>query len=59
MVVRKMVEDETGRVLQRGVETDSDGQEELPDDWRITADVIRETGRRGTSGRKGDEETWW
>ena len=42
------VEDETGRVLcvlQRGVETDSDGQEVLPDDWRTTADVIRDTGK--------------
>ena len=34
----------------------------FPDDWRTTADVIRETGERGlggTSGRKGDKDTWW
>ena len=38
------------------------GQEVLPDDWRTTANVIRETGRRVlgvSSGRKVDKETWW
>ena len=38
------------------------GKEVLPDDWKTTANVIRETGRRvlGVSaGRKVDKETWW
>ena len=38
------------------------GQEVLPDDWKTTANVIRETGRRVlgvSSGRKVDKETWW
>ncbi|KAK3546774.1 hypothetical protein QTP86_001526 [Hemibagrus guttatus] len=39
------------------------GQVVLPDDWEITAEVIRETGRKGlgvSSGRrKEDMETWW
>lgn len=36
-------------------------QEVLPDDWKTTADVIRETGRiLGVSyGRKEDKKTWW
>ncbi|KAK3553593.1 hypothetical protein QTP70_005766 [Hemibagrus guttatus] len=39
------------------------GQVVLPDDWEITAEVIRETGRKvlGVSSgrRKEDKETWW
>ena len=38
------------------------GQEVLSDDWMTTADVVRETGKRGvgvSSGRKADKETWW
>ncbi|KAK3540404.1 hypothetical protein QTP70_030633 [Hemibagrus guttatus] len=39
------------------------GQVVLPDDWETTAEVIRETGRKGlgvSSGRrKEDKETWW
>ncbi|KAK3575637.1 hypothetical protein QTP86_031594, partial [Hemibagrus guttatus] len=39
------------------------GQVLLPDDWEITAEVIRETGRKvlGVSSgrRKEDKETWW
>ncbi|KAK3558090.1 hypothetical protein QTP86_009450 [Hemibagrus guttatus] len=39
------------------------GQVVLPDDWKTTAEVIRETGRKvlGVSSgrRKEDKETWW
>ena len=38
------------------------GQEVLPDDYTITANVIRESGKRVlgvSSGRKADKETWW
>ncbi|KAE8291438.1 hypothetical protein D5F01_LYC11043 [Larimichthys crocea] len=38
------------------------GQEELPNDWTTTANVITETGRSVlgvSSGRKVDKETWW
>ncbi|KAK3572881.1 hypothetical protein QTP86_009528, partial [Hemibagrus guttatus] len=39
------------------------GRVVLPDDWEITAEVIRETGRKvlGVSSgrRKEDKETWW
>ncbi|KAK3553841.1 hypothetical protein QTP70_012189 [Hemibagrus guttatus] len=39
------------------------GQVVLPDDWKTTAEVIRETGGKGlgvSSGRrKEDKETWW
>ncbi|KAK3518697.1 hypothetical protein QTP70_008580 [Hemibagrus guttatus] len=39
------------------------GQVALPDDWKTTAEVIRETGRKvlGVSSgrRKEDKETWW
>ncbi|KAK3543940.1 hypothetical protein QTP70_031845 [Hemibagrus guttatus] len=39
------------------------GQVVLPDDWKTTAEVVRETGRKvlGVSSgrRKEDKETWW
>ena len=40
-----------------------DGNEELPDDWTITANVVRETARKvlgmSSKQRKEDKETWW
>ena len=38
------------------------GQEGPPDDWTMTANMIREAGKKilsMSSGRKGDKETWW
>ncbi|KAK3514155.1 hypothetical protein QTP70_005084 [Hemibagrus guttatus] len=39
------------------------GQVVLPDDWKTTAEVIRETGRKvlvvSSGRRKEDKETWW
>ena len=38
------------------------GQEELPDDWTTTANVVRETGKKVlgvSSDREVDKETWW
>ena len=38
------------------------GKEGLPNDWKTTSNVIRETDRRvlGVSaGKKVDKETWW
>ena len=44
--------------------TDLDGNEELPDDWTITANVVRETARKvlgmSSKQRKKDKDTcWW
>ena len=41
-----------------------DGNEELPDDWTITANVVRETARKvlgmPSKQRKEDKDTcWW
>ena len=41
-----------------------DGNEELPDDWTITANVVRETARKvlgmASKQRKEDKDTcWW
>ena len=41
-----------------------DGDEELPDDWTITANVVRETARKvlgmSSKQRKEDKDTcWW
>ena len=41
-----------------------DGNEELPDDWTITANVVRETARKvlgmSSKQRKEDKDTcWW
>ena len=39
------------------------GNEELPDDWTTTANVVRETARNvlgmSSKQRKEDKETWW
>ena len=39
------------------------GEEELPDDWTTTANIVRDTARKvlGVSSkqRKEDKETWW
>ena len=38
------------------------GQEEFPDDWKTTANVIRGASKRVlgvSSGRKTDKVTWW
>ena len=39
------------------------GNEELPDDWTTTANVVRETARKvldmSSKQRKDDKETWW
>ena len=39
------------------------GEEELPDDWTTTANIVRGTARKilGVSSKqtKEDEETWW
>ena len=40
-----------------------DGNEELPDDWTITANVVRETARKvlgmSSKQRKEDKDTYW
>lgn len=39
------------------------GCEEFPDDWEITATVVKETGRKvlgmSSGQRKVDKGTWW
>ena len=39
------------------------GEEELPDEWTTTANIVRDTARKvlGVSSkqRKEDKETWW
>uniref|UniRef100_A0A3P9HBU6 Lipoxygenase domain-containing protein n=1 Tax=Oryzias latipes TaxID=8090 RepID=A0A3P9HBU6_ORYLA len=59
----KLQNEETCEEFRQKLRQVLGGQDELPEDWETTAEIIRETGRKvlGVSSgkRKDGKETWW
>ncbi|KAL7870677.1 hypothetical protein SRHO_G00081740 [Serrasalmus rhombeus] len=59
----KLKEEDGCRQFREKLQQALGGSEELPEDWEITAKVVRETGKNvlGVSAgqRKEDKESWW
>ena len=59
----KLKKEDCCEEFREGIRRALGGEEELPDDWTTTANIVRDTARKvlGVSSkqRKEDKDTWW